>query len=156
MSGIKYSTPIRADVEKFDGNINFDLCQVQVKDLLIQSGLHKVLKGRDNSGKSKISDEDWEDLDERAASAIWMCLAKNVLANVLGISTAKDLWKKLGELYRAKDVSNRVYLKEQFHTLRMSEGIIISDHLSILNSIVSELEAIGVKINDEDKALRLI
>ena len=91
MSGIKYSTPIRADVEKFDGNINFSLWQVQVKDLLIQSGLHKVLKGRDNSGKSKIGDEDWEDLDERAASAIRMCLAKNVLANVLGISTAKDL-----------------------------------------------------------------
>ena len=34
------------DVEKFDGKINFALWQVQVKDLLIQSGLYKVLKGR--------------------------------------------------------------------------------------------------------------
>ena len=32
----------------------------------------------------------------------------------------------------------------------------ISDHLSVLNNIVSELEAIGVKVEDEDKALRLI
>ena len=38
----------------------------------------------------------------------------------------------------------------------MSEGTTISDHLSILNGIVSELEAIRVKIDDEDKALRLI
>jgi hypothetical protein len=30
------------------------------------------------------------------------------------------------------------------------------DHLSILNNIVSELEAIGVKVEDEDKALRLV
>ncbi|PON56879.1 hypothetical protein TorRG33x02_294980 [Trema orientale] len=103
-----------------------------------------------------MSDVDWDDLDERAASAIRMCLAKNVLANVLGITTAKDLWRKLEELYQAKGVSNRVYLKEQFHTLRMNEGTKISDHLSVLNGIVSELEAIGVKIEDEDKALRFI
>ncbi|PON89231.1 hypothetical protein TorRG33x02_150940 [Trema orientale] len=85
-----------------------------------------------------------------------MYLAKNVLANVLKITTAKDLWGKFGELYQAKGVSNRMYLKEQFHTLRMNEGTKISDHLSVLNSIVSELEVIGVKIEDEDKALRFI
>ncbi|KAF7833174.1 Zinc finger, CCHC-type [Senna tora] len=38
----------------------------------------------------------------------------------------------------------------------MNEGTKISDHLSTLNGIVSELEYIGVKIDDEDKALRLI
>ncbi|KAL4573893.1 hypothetical protein LXL04_020714 [Taraxacum kok-saghyz] len=49
-----------------------------------------------------------------------------------------------------------MYLKEQFHTLRMNGDAKISDHLSVLNNIVSELEAIGVKVEDEDKALRLI
>lgn len=32
----------------------------------------------------------------------------------------------------------------------------VSDNLSVLNGIVYELETIGVKIHDEDKALRLI
>ena len=59
-------------------------------------------------------------------------------------------------MYQAKGVSNRVYLKEQFHTLHMNEGTTISDHLSVLNGIVFELETIEVKINDEDLALRLI
>ena len=36
---------MRFDVEKFDGRINFGLWQVQVKDVLIQSGLHKALMG---------------------------------------------------------------------------------------------------------------
>ena len=45
---------------------------------------------------------------------------------------------------------------KQFHTLLMEEGTRISDHLSILNDIISYLEAIGVVIFDEDKALRLI
>ena len=38
----------------------------------------------------------------------------------------------------------------------MEEGIKISNHLSILNEIVSELKAIGVTIEDENKALQLI
>ena len=38
----------------------------------------------------------------------------------------------------------------------MEKGTKILDHLSTLNEIVSELEAIGVAIEDEDKALRLI
>ncbi|KAF3622233.1 hypothetical protein FXO38_31400 [Capsicum annuum] len=160
------------EIEKFDGRINFGVWQVQVKDVLIQSGLHKALKERPtsekgnkdseksesskDSEKSKISDEEWEELDMKAASQIRLYLAKNVLANVIGLSTTKELWEKLEELYQTKSISNRLYLKEQFHKLQMAEGTTISDHLSVLNGIVSELESIGVKINDEDKALRLI
>ncbi|KAL4565087.1 hypothetical protein LXL04_029170 [Taraxacum kok-saghyz] len=148
-------TPMRFDVEKYDGRINFGLWQVQVKDVLIQSGLHKALKGKPAPVSSKESSAA-DDLDLRAASAIRLSLAKNVLANVHGISTAKELWEKLEQLYQGKGISNRLYLKEQFHTLRMNGDTKISDHLSVLNNIVSELEAIGVKVEDEDKTLRLI
>ena len=162
----------RFEIEKFDGKINFGLWQVQVKDILIQHGLHKALKGRsipvasesskdkepekDKSKKSVMSDDEWEELDMRAASLIRLCLAKNVLANIQGTTSAKELWERLEELYQAKSVCNRFYLKEQFHLLKMSEGTKVSDHLAELNGITSELESIGVEINDEDKALKLI
>ncbi|XP_039060075.1 G-type lectin S-receptor-like serine/threonine-protein kinase RKS1 [Hibiscus syriacus] len=163
----------RFDIEKFDGRINFGLWQVQVKDILIQSGLYKALKGKPASlfegkepdkpsdssgdkGKSKMSEEEWEELDMRAASQIRLCLAKNVLANVARWSSTKELWENLEEMYKAKSLSNRLYLKEKFHKLQMEEGTKISDHLSALNGIVSEMESIGVEIDDEDKALRLI
>ena len=79
---------MRFDIDKFDGKMNFGSWQIQVKDILIQYGLHKALKGRStpanpegsrdsnkettstSSRKSKMSDDDWEDLDEKAASAI--------------------------------------------------------------------------------------
>ena len=51
---------------------------------------------------------------------------------------------------------SKIYLNEQFHNLRMDEGTKISEHPSTLNNIVSELESIVVKIDDEDKALRLV
>ena len=93
---------MKFDVEKFDGRINFGLWQVQVKDLLIRFGLHKALKGkpttttgedstRCETSKSTISDEDWEELDLKGGGTIRLCLAKNILAYVSGISTTKGL-----------------------------------------------------------------
>ena len=92
----------------------------------------------------------------KASSTIRLCLAKNILANVSEISTAKGFWEKLEQMYQAKSLSNQLHLKERFHTLRMEEGTRISDHISIMNDIISDLETIGVVIFDEDKALRLI
>ncbi|RYR42423.1 hypothetical protein Ahy_A08g038900 [Arachis hypogaea] len=43
---VSYSQQVVSELrfEKFDGRINFGLWQIQVKDVLIQSGLHKALK----------------------------------------------------------------------------------------------------------------
>lgn len=59
-------------------------------------------------------------------------------------------------LYQGKGVSNWLLFKEQFHSLRMDEHTKVYDHLNVLNGIVSELEIIGFKIDDEDKVLRLV
>jgi len=40
---MSYSSAVKFDIEKLDGNINFGLWKVQVKDVLIHSGLHKLL-----------------------------------------------------------------------------------------------------------------
>ena len=46
---------MKFDIEKFDGIISFGLWQVQVKDLLIQSGLHKALKGKPTTASGEDS-----------------------------------------------------------------------------------------------------
>ena len=101
MSANKFSNLVRIEVEKFDRRINFGLWQIQVKDVLIQSTLHKALKVKpsptysNDSGKFVMSNEDWEELDERAAgSAIQLCLAKNVLTNVGKIPSIKEIWER--------------------------------------------------------------
>ncbi|CAK8565132.1 unnamed protein product [Lathyrus sativus] len=103
-----------------------------------------------------MDNEKWEELDLKALSTIHMSLAMNILVNVLGTSLGKELWEKLEGLYQGNGISNCLLLKEQFHSLCMNEHTKVSDHLSVLNGNVSELETIGVKIDDEDKALRLI
>ncbi|KAH1046536.1 hypothetical protein J1N35_037320 [Gossypium stocksii] len=57
----------RFEIEKFDGETNFNLWQVQMMTILVQSGLKKVVTGKkpENLNKTEL-----EELDEKALSAI--------------------------------------------------------------------------------------
>jgi len=65
-----------------------------------------------------MSDEDWE-LDLKAASTIQLCLADEVMYNVMDEETTTGLWSMLEILYMIKSLSNKLYLKKQLYRLRM-------------------------------------
>ena len=70
---------------KFDGHGNFELWQTRVKDLLTQQGRLKTLKSQK---PAKIEDEDWLDLQERAAGTIQLCLADEIMYHVISLSSS--------------------------------------------------------------------
>ncbi|KAL5788333.1 hypothetical protein ACOSP7_005282 [Xanthoceras sorbifolium] len=98
----KFSSSLKFGVEKFDGMINFGLWQVQVKDVLIQSGLHKVLKEKSGSVLSDSSKGDnWKKNNSRKKIFCWACgqsghVKKNCqnvcLVKTLNLSFEKDMY----------------------------------------------------------------
>lgn len=143
------ATTTRYEVAKFDGKNDFSLWRVKMRALLVQQGLLKALKGS-NALPTNLSDEEKEDLLERAHSAIQLSLSDEVLCEVADETTAYGLWLKLESLYITKSLTNRLYLKQRLYTLRMSEGTPIKSHLDELNKIILDLKNIDVKIDDED------
>jgi len=59
------------------------------------------------------------------------------------------------ETYMTKSLSNKLYLKKQLSGLRMKEETVVLEHLNF-NKVISELLAVDVKIDKEDKALILL
>ena len=57
----------RFEIEKFDGETNFNLWQVRMMAILVQSGLKKVVIEKKPEYLNKT---EWEELDEKALSAI--------------------------------------------------------------------------------------
>ena len=86
MSKIESSTT-KFEVEKFNGKGNFGLWQKRVKALLVQQGLHKILQGK-SAKPVGTSNEDWEEMNLKAASTIQLCLANKVMCNVMDEETA--------------------------------------------------------------------
>ncbi|MFQ6626552.1 hypothetical protein Gotur_005218 [Gossypium turneri] len=101
-------TSTRFEIEKFDGETNFNLWQVRMMVILVQFDLKKVVTGKkpENLNKSK-----WEELNEKALSSIQLCLANTVLQEVLMEKTSSALWKMLETLYATKSLANRLVLK---------------------------------------------
>ena len=60
-----------------------------------------------------MSNEDWEDLDSRPLSTIQLCLADNVLFNIVEEDSTISLWVKLESLYMNKSLINKIFLKRK-------------------------------------------
>jgi len=143
------------DIEKFDGKIRFSIWRVQMRVVLTQNGFKKALDGKLKKPAS-MTDDQWDELDEKAFSSIQLCLSKEVLREVVNETTAAGLWLKLETRYMTKNLANKLRLKECIYTIRMVEGTPIQSHLDEFNSIILDLENIDVKIDDEDKAVLLV
>jgi hypothetical protein len=105
---------------------------------------------------SGMSKEDWEKLDRRARSTIQLCLEDSVLLNVLGESTAKELWDDLGNLYQSKSLVNKLFLRKKLYHLRMEDGDSVTEHLNAFNTLVSQLVFVNIMITEEDKCITLL
>ncbi|MFQ6625105.1 hypothetical protein Gotur_003810 [Gossypium turneri] len=54
---------IRLEIEKFNGETNFNLWQVRMMKIQVQFGLKKVVTGKKSKNLNKT---EWEELDEKA------------------------------------------------------------------------------------------
>ena len=72
MSGLKISSSVKIEIEEFVGNINFGLRQIQIKDVLIQFGLHKTLKGKPYPTFSSGSGTNFDGQNKFAENSQWV------------------------------------------------------------------------------------
>ena len=142
-------------VERFDGKGSFTLWQRRVKDILVQQCLARALKGKD-AKPEKMEDYEWEDLESRCVSTIRLCVADNIVNNIIDMDSAPELWEKLERLYLGKSLTTKLNLKRDLYKLKMQEGVNFMEHLSVFKGLLDQLARVDVKIEEEDQALLLL
>jgi len=100
--------------------------------------------------------EEWEKLERKERSTIWLCPAKSMLLNVSGEDLGKKLWEMLGHLYQLKSLVSKLFLRNKMYLLRMSDGSSVSEHLNAFNIVLSQLSSVDIKITDEEKCISLL
>ena len=128
MSAIKF------DIQQFDGVINFSRWQIRINAILTQSGLKKVLLRREKKPQD-MKEETWQELNEKALTAIQLCLADEVL-DEFSTEKTSSLWERLQDHYLKKSLANRLILKQRLFLLRMHEGTPIKSHIAEFFSII--------------------
>ena len=103
-----------------------------------------------------MSEKEKNDLIEKAKSTIILCLGDKALREVVREPTTATIWLKLESLYMTKSTVNRLFLKNQLYSFKMTEERMLSDQIADFNKILDDLENLEVKMEDEDKALMLL
>ncbi|MFQ6668986.1 hypothetical protein Gotur_034416 [Gossypium turneri] len=104
----------RFEIEKLDGEINFNLWQVRMMAILVQSGLKKL------------------------------CLANMILQELLMEKTSFAVWKRLETLYATKSLANHLVLKQHLFMFRMNKGELLKDHISQFITLLNDLKNVEV------------
>lgn len=103
-----------------------------------------------------MSNEDWEELELKTASTIRLCLADEVIYNVINEESTPKLWMELESLYIKKSLMNKLFMKKQLYILRMVEGTNMLEHLNLFNKLISQLLNVDIKVKEEDKTLIIL
>lgn len=68
---------------------------------------------------------------------IWLCLADDVMYCVMILSSLVEVWRKLDCRYMSKFLTNKLYLKQKFYSLKIQKGADLLQHINIFNHTVS-------------------
>ena len=92
----------------------------------------------------------------RAALTIRMCLVDEVINHAMDEESLAVIWLKLESQYMSKSLTNKLLLKKKLFGLKMVEGSALDQHINVFNQIISDLNRVDVKFEEEDMALILL
>lgn len=143
------------DIEKFTGSNDFGLWKVKMRAILIQQKCVEALKGEAQM-PAHLTPVEKAEMNDKAVSAIILCLGDKVLREVARETTDVSMWNKVDSLHMTKSLAHRQCLKQQLYFYRMVESKPIMEQLTEFNKIIDDLANIDVNLDDEDKALHLL
>lgn len=94
-------------------------------------------------------------MDRKAKCLIRLYLADSILINFHEEPTSNALWRNLGEIYQAKSLVDKIFLRKKLYSTRI-EGGWISKHLETFSMLVNQLTLVGVKMDEEERCQTLL
>lgn len=100
--------------------------------------------------KDFTNDKKWEEMDDNAIANLHLALADGVISSIIENTIAKEILDTLTRLYEAKSLHNKAFLKGRLYTLRMLESTSVTEHISTLNTLFSQLSTMEHNIEETE------
>ena len=134
----------------FNGD-KFHIWKLRMKMLLMKEGLWEIVEKKN----SQIENVD-KKRDEKALSMIVLSLDDSQITHVENASTAHEAWETMLKIYERKSLTNVIFLKKQFYTMKMKEGDSITTHINNIITMANRLKAVGQELTDQDIVTSLL
>ena len=100
--------------------------------------------------------EEWQKLERKVRSTIWLYFLDSMLLNVFWEDSAKKLGDELGNLYKSKSSLNNLFLWKKLYHPEIEDGDFVTEHRKSLNSLVSQLVFVDINMEEKVKCIALL
>ena len=122
------------EIEKFNGS-NFGLWKMKMKAILRKENCLETISER----LENVEDKKWEQMDGNVVANLHLVVANSILSSISELQSTKEIWDTLTNLYDAKLLHNKIFLKRKLYALQMLESTLVIEHISTLKTLFSQL-----------------
>ena len=146
-------TNTKFDVDKFDCTNNFGMWQCEVQGVLFQQELDVTLE---ESRPEDVDEKYWTRINRLACGTIRLCLCKELKYPFMREMSVSKLWKEMEDKFMKKSTGNKLYTRTKLYRFQYKLVTTMNDHITIFDSLVTDLLNQYEKVSDVDKALILL
>ncbi|GJV81881.1 gag-pol polyprotein [Tanacetum coccineum] len=126
----------KSPFSKNDLMATFDISEKETKAILRKD---KCLAAIGERPAEVTDDSKWDEMDGNAIANLHLALADGVLSSIKEKKSAKEIWDHIAQLYEARSLHNKNFLKRKLYALRMTESTSVTEHVNNLNTLFSQL-----------------
>lgn len=145
------STSLHTPYPQLSGN-NYSSWKFRLQSLLEMKEVLEVTKMEEipEGNKAAIT------MDAKARATIIACITDKHIEYVKNAKTAREMLKCLDNVFERKSVLSKLYLRRRLVQLKCSEDADLQDHFVRFDEIITDLEATGAKLEEDDKVCHLL
>ena len=131
------------NIDKFNGE-NFGLWKFRMEMVLSSMDLWEIVE---ETEEPPPEDDDPKVIKEfnrrakKALSVIGLSLVNHQLAHIKGCKGPAEAWKALCNVHETKSLSNILFVRRKFFTIKMQEGDDLMAHINHVKSLADQLTA---------------
>ena len=136
-------------VDRLDGT-NFCHWKFNMELVLEGRGQWEYANGRKPRPDSPADCAVWDAADKQVKALIGLSLCKSQQHLVRGKETSAEMWSAIISHYEKNSRQNKLYLRRKLTSIRYQDEDDMSKHIEKLRDVISEMEAVGIEMTDEE------
>jgi len=146
------------EIDKLDGT-NWSTWKFQMQHLLMAKDVWDHVNGTaEDPGEvaEAAVRTRYEKAKQKAMATLVVGIHSKLIYLVTSCTTPQDVWDTLRGQFERNTFANKMFLKRQYFTTKMSEGQSVQDHLKCMKEITDKLAALGSAVGEEEQVVALL
>ena len=110
-------------------------------------------KDKSDASTETVEFSIWKKRDRKARAIIGLSLSDEHLEHVRDVTTAKEMWKAITDVFERHTLLNKLSARRKFYTVSMDKGEKMLTYLNRVKQLASTLKSMNVDIDDKEIAM---